>query len=139
MEIKFICTNHPVTPRRSHQPSRGGCRKDSAGTDERLQATRQRWAEVQNAHLERHSHQDRVDHRILKARGIARVPEMHLGGSGVRALARQDISDLLERRIAEGEHERAQRAVSSLIDLSGDLNAARAERDRQQAELRWIG
>ena len=120
-------------------PARGGCRKDSAGTEERLQATRQRWAEVQNAHLERHGHQDRVDHRSLKKRGIARAPELHLGGSGVRALAEQDINALLERRIAEGEHERAQRAVASVIDLSGDLNAARAERDRQQAELRRIG
>jgi uncharacterized coiled-coil protein SlyX len=46
---------------------------------------------------------------------------------------------MLERRIAEGEHERAQRAVASVIDLSGDLTAARAERDRQQAELRRIG
>jgi hypothetical protein len=120
-------------------PSRGGCRKDSAGTEERLQASRQRWAEVQNAHLARHGHQDRVDHRSLKTRGISRVPELHLGGSGVRALAEQDISAMLERRIAEGEHERAQRAVASVIDLSGDLTAARAERDRQQAELRRIG
>ena len=115
-------------------PARGGCRKDSAGTEERLQATRQRWAEVQNAHLERYGHQDRVDHRSLKTRGITRVPEMHLGGSGVRALGEKDISALLERRIAEGEHERAQRAVASVIDLSGDLNAAKAERDRQQQE-----
>ena len=117
-------------------PARGGCRKDSAGTEERLQATRQRWAEVQNAHLELHGHIDRVDHRSLKTRGIARAPELHLGGSGVRALAEQDISALLEQRIAEGEHERAQRAVASVIDLSGDLNAARAERERRQAELR---
>ena len=117
-------------------PARGGCRKDSAGTEERLQATRQRWAEVQNAHLERHGHKDRVDHRSLKTQGIARAPELHLGGSGVRALGEQDVSALLERRIAEGEHERAQRAVVSVIDLSGDLSAARAERDRQQAELR---
>ena len=67
------------------------------------------------------------------------MPELHLGGSGVRALAERDISALLERRIAEGEHERAQRAVASVIDLSGDLNAARAVRDRQQAELRRNG
>jgi len=113
-------------------PERGGCRKDSAGTEERLQATRQRWADVQNAHLERHGHQDRVDHRSLKTRGITRAPELHLGGSGARALAGRDISFLLERRIAEGEYERAQRAVSGLIDLSGDLVAARAERERQQ-------
>ena len=42
---------------------------------------------------------------------------------------------LLARRAAEGELERAQQRVS-LIDLSGDLGAARAERDRQQAAAR---
>ena len=114
-------------------PERGGCRKDSAGTVERLQATRERWASVQNAHLERRGHAARVDHRSLAAQGIERAPERHLGGRGVRRLQEADISALLERRAAEGELERAQQQVSSLIDLSGDLAAAKAERDRRQA------
>jgi hypothetical protein len=114
-------------------PERGGCRKDSAGTEERLQATRERWASVQNAHLERHGHAVRVDHRSLEAQGIDRAPEKHLGGRGVRQLQEADISALLERRAAEGEHERAQQQVSSILDLSGDLEAAKRERDRQPA------
>lgn len=114
-------------------PERGGCRKDSAGTVERLQATRERWASVQNAHLERCGVAARVDHRSLAAQGIERAPEQHLGGRGVRRLQEADISALLERRAAEGDLERAQRQVSSLIDLSGDLAAAKAERDRRQA------
>jgi hypothetical protein len=114
-------------------PERGGCRKDSAGTEERLQATRERWANIQNEHLERHGHAARVDHRSLKEQGIDREPERHLGGRGVRALAEPDITDLLERRAAEGQQERAQREVFSLIDLSGDLGAAKAERDRMKA------
>jgi hypothetical protein len=117
----------------SKNPEKGGCRKDSAGTEERLQATRKLWADVQNTHLERHGHEARVDHRSLKEQGIDREPEQHLGGAGVRALAQQDIAALLERRAAEGQHERAQRAVSSLIDLSGDLSAAKADRDRKAA------
>ncbi len=115
-------------------PERGGCRKDSAGTEERLQATRERWASVQNAHLERHGHEARVDHRSLKDQGIDRQPEKHLGGRGVRQLQEADLSALLERRAAEGERERAERQVSSIIDLSGDLAAAKADRDRRQAE-----
>ena len=115
----------------SKKPEKGGCRKDSAGTEERLQATRKLWADVQNAHLERHGHQVRVDHRSLKEQGIEREPEHHLGGAGVRALAQADVVALLERRAAEGQHERAQRAVASLIDLSGDLSAAKADRARQ--------
>ena len=115
-------------------PERGGCRKDSAGTEERLQVTRQRWADVQNAHLERHGVAVRVDHRSLKERGIERDPEKHLGGRGVRQLQAQDITALLERRAAEGERERAQRQVSSIIDLSGDLAAAKAERDQRERQ-----
>ena len=115
-------------------PEMGGCRKDSAGTEERLQHTRERWATVQNVHLERHGHTVRVDHRTLEAQGIERPAEKHLGGQRIRLLKEADISALLERRAAEGERERAQKAVSSLIDLSADLTAAKAERDRQQAE-----
>lgn len=112
-------------------PEKGGCRKDSAGTEERLQATRRRWADVQNQHLERHGHTVRVDHRSLKEQGIDRDPEIHLGGRGVRKLKETDISSLLERRAAEGELERAQKQIG-LIDLSGDLVAAKADRAHQQ-------
>ena len=112
-------------------PERGGCRKDSAGTEERLQATRRLWAEVQNAHLERHGHAVRVDHRSLADQGIDRAPERHLGGRGVRKLQETDISALLERRAAEGEQQRAQAQLSSIIDLSGDLAAAKADQLRR--------
>jgi hypothetical protein len=111
----------------SKAPERGGCRKDSAGTEERLQATRERWADVQNIYLERHGHAVRVDPRSLKAQGIDREPEKHLGPKRARSLSQADISVLLERRAAEGQLERANQAVS-LIDLSGDIVKARAER-----------
>jgi hypothetical protein len=118
-------------------PERGGAQKASGGKargemKDELLLTRQRWADIQNAYLERYGHAARVDHRSLAEQGIERAPEKHLGGAGVRAMADQDISALLERRAAEGAHERAQRSVSSLIDLSGDLSAAKAERTRQQ-------
>jgi len=119
-------------------PERGGAQKASGGKargalKDELLATRQRWAEVQNEHLARHGHEARVDHRTLEAQGINRGPEKHLGGHGVRALQAQDIAALLERRAAEGEVERTKHQVPSLIDLSGDLAAAKADRSRQQA------
>ena len=122
-------------------PERGGAQKASGGKargelKDELLVTRQRWAEVQNEHLARHGHDVRVDHRSLNDQGIDRVPEKHLGGAGVRALAQLDIATLLERRAAEGEQERAQRAVSSLIDVSGDLVAAKADRVSQQEAAR---
>jgi len=83
---------------------------------------------LQNAHLERHGHDARVDHRTLKEQGIDRPAEKHLGGPGVRALSEQDLSALRELRAAEGDNERAKRQVSSLInDLIGELAAAKAK------------
>ena len=108
-------------------PERGGCRKDSAGTEERLQATRERWANVQNKHLERYGHADRVTHLSLKDQGIDREPEKHLGPKRVHKMAEADISALLERRAAEGQLERANKPVG-LIDLSGDIAKAKQER-----------
>lgn len=112
-------------------PEQGGCRKDSAGTAERLAATRQRWAEIQNQHLARHGHTARVDHRSLQARGLDRQPERHLGPSRVQSLAPQEVVALLARRVAEGELERACQQVS-LLDLSGDVAAAQAARTERQ-------
>ncbi len=122
-------------------PEKGGAQKASGGKargemKDELLVTRQRWSDVQNAHLERHGHADRVDHRSLANQGIERAPEKHLGGAGVRALDDRDISALLERRAAEGAHERAQRSVSGLIDLSGDLSAAKDERAKHQEAAR---
>jgi len=122
-------------------PERGGAQKASGGKTrgemkDELLATRQLWGEVQNEHLARHGHDVRIDHRSLNDQGIDRAPEKHLGGAGVRALAELDIATLLERRAAEGEQERAQRNVSSLIDVSGDLAAAKADRTMQQEAAR---
>lgn len=115
-------------------PEKGGNQKgDSGGTKtERnekrkaeLIALRESWATLQNKHLERHGHAATVDHRSLKDQGSTRAAEKHLGGSGVRQLDASRISTLLEYRAAEGERERAQRELSSVIDLSGDLTAAK--------------
>jgi hypothetical protein len=117
-------------------PEKGGAKKFSGGkhTNElkaELLGLRERWAAMQNKHLEKHGHNERVDHRSLKDQGIDREPEKHLGAIGVNRLNVHDISALLERRAAEGEQERARREVS-LIDLSGDLKRAKAERTGQQ-------
>jgi hypothetical protein len=113
-------------------PEKGGAKKFSGGKRSKelkaeLLGLRERWAEVQNKHLEKHGYNDRVDHRSLKDQGIDREPEKHLGAIGVNRLNPHAISALLERRAAEGELERARSEVS-LIDLSGDLEKAKADR-----------
>ena len=94
------------------QPELGGCQKASGGKTaaalkEGLLAERQRWADLQNKHLERHGHSARVDHRSLEAQGISRDPERHLGGIKVRQMGDQGRDILLERRAAGKEFEQA--------------------------------
>lgn len=109
-------------------PEKGGCRKDSAGTQERLQATRERWATVQNAHLERYGHAARVDHRSLEAQGVKRQPEKHIGW---KRMERADPGALRERRAAERELDAAERDLA-VIDIRREL--AQATRELSLAE-----
>jgi hypothetical protein len=65
-------------------PEKGGCQKSNTSKtfEERkneLVALRERFAMLQNRHLERLGHQDRVDHRSNDERGLERAPERHLG------------------------------------------------------------
>ena len=119
-------------------PELGGCRKDSAGTEERLLETRQRWADVQNAHLQQHGHAARVDHRSLADQGIDRAPEQHLGGRRVRQLAPEQREALLERREAEDELRQSQRELAPL-DLAQhlhELTAAALHREQEEQAAR---
>lgn len=104
-------------------PERGGCRKDSAGTPERLQATRERWATIQNAHLERHGHAARVDHRSLEAQGVKRQPEKHIGW---KRMEKADPAALRERRAAERELDAAARDLA-VLDIRRELAQATRE------------
>lgn len=121
-----------------NNPEKGGAKKFSGGKHQselkaELINLRERWAKIQNKHLEKYQCTDRVDHRSFKDQGINREPEKHLGASGVRQLSPQEISAILERRAAEGELERAQREVS-IIDLSGDIKKAKEENLKRQNE-----
>ena len=102
---------------------------------------RSRWAELVNDHLHRHGHSARVDHRSLEAQGEERIPQSHLGPS-VSAMERrgmrtevcwriqQEANERLARATELGKLEREQQQVQqSVLDLSGDLEAAKRERD----------
>jgi hypothetical protein len=125
----------------TRNPEKGGAKKVSGGkTKDEMEAelllTRKLWADVQNEHLERHGYPDRVDHRSLEDQGIDRTPEQHFGPGRVgRITAAQDaeLAAVLERRAAEGAMERADAELEeTLIDLSGDLRAAKAARAAQE-------
>lgn len=86
-------------------PELGGCKKDSGGRHrgemkELVASIRETWAQLQNQHLQKHGHADRVDHRSYRDRGMNRVPERHLGHAKIKQMSAQDVGDLLRKRIA---------------------------------------
>ena len=120
-------------------PERGGCRKgDGAKTpSERkddLVKLRERWAKLQNLHLEKHGHQDRVDHRSLKAQGLDRVPGIHLGPN-VAAMVQRGQPTRVGEIWREREADRQDIATIAQLELAlqAKLNTQRlqAEADRQ--------
>jgi ATP-dependent exoDNAse (exonuclease V) alpha subunit len=110
-----------------------------------LDAVRTRWAELTNERLRENGIEARVDHRSLKDQGIDREPTSHMGPA-VAAMERRgvktevgkriedEVAERLARARAEGIKERELvQANKSIIDLSGDLAAAK--RDCAAAEL----
>ena len=102
---------------------------------------RQRFAELQNDRLAQAGSEARVDHRTLEAQGIDRAPTQHLGPA-VSGLVRRGVNSDVARRMGEESDARlfAAREIGqierdidrSILDLSGDLAKAKAERDRNR-------
>ena len=110
-----------------------------------LDAVRTRWADLTNERLRENGIKARIDHRSLKDQGIDREPTSHMGPA-VSAMERRgvktevgkriedEVAERLARARADGAKERElAQANKSIIDLSGDLAAAK--RDCAAAEL----
>lgn len=118
------------------------------GPDE-LTAVRAQWTQLTNEHLAALGIEARIDHRTLAAQGIDREPTTHLGvavsgmerrgietdvGQRIREQQRLEAQARLERAAELGRAEREQRQVQrSILDLSGDLQAAKKERELQRS------
>lgn len=124
------------------------CQRAKPKLENMVDRERARWAELVNAALERHGHEVRIDHRSHAERGIEAEaqPSRHLGPhahgferrtgepSRKRLDFEQEASERLARAREAGELERQGQALDrSILDLSGDLAAAKADRDQQQA------
>ena len=111
-----------------------------------IESIRERWATLTNEKLHEQGLEIRVDHRSLKAQGIEREPTSHLGVA-VSGMERRGIETEVGKRIGleaaswkleqAAELGRIEREASQVrqqaLDLSGDLAAARQERDRSRA------
>lgn len=106
---------------------------------------RERFATLQNERLREAGHSVQVDHRSLDAQGIEREATRHLGPTATaierrtgqpshkRQQHNEDALERLQRARDAGELERqGKEADRSIIDLSGDLEAAKRERATQQ-------
>ena len=110
---------------------------------------RARWAELQNELLAEHGHAARVDHRSLEAQGLDREPTRHKGPA-ITALERRGLEAHVGRRLSEEQRLEAQARLeraaergrleregrelkASIIDVSGDIAAAKRERDQVRA------
>ena len=110
-----------------------------------IEAIRERWAELTNEKLLEHGHEIRIDHRSLEAQGIEREAGSHLGPA-VAAMERRGMETEVGRRIAweleAAAQHRLERAAelgkvaresreitASIIDVSGNLEAAKRERE----------
>lgn len=104
-----------------------------------LDAVRTRWAVLTNERLRENGIGAQVDHRSLKDQGIDRIPTSHLGifvtsleRRGVTTEVSKRINDEVAQRLAQAHAQGiAERELSqvnrSIIDLSGDLAAAKRE------------
>jgi MobA/MobL family len=110
---------------------------------------RKRFAELQNERFQKNGIAASVDHRRLEAQGIDREPTRHLGPAatgyerrtGEPSTKRLDFEREAAERLARakelGELERQAQALErSIINLSGNLSAAKAERNWQQSLVR---
>jgi hypothetical protein len=97
-----------------------------------------------NNALERAGSAERIDHRSLEAQGIDRQPTQHLGPAVSGIVRRGENSEVatrigeqyISRLFAAQEIGRIERELAesdrSILDLSGDLAKAQADRDRNR-------
>lgn len=110
---------------------------------------RERFATLQNERLREAGHAVQVDHRSHAERGLEAEPTRHLGPTASAIERRtgersrkgqqhdQDALERLARAKALGELERQGKAADrSIIDLSGDIEAAKRDRARAQQQER---
>lgn len=119
------------------------------GKANEIDRIRTRWAELTNERLQALGHDARIDHRTLEAQGIERTPTQHMGPTATAIERRTgkpcrkrldfecEIAERLSAAKMAGDLERqGQAADRSILDLSGDLVAAIAQRDAQEEQKR---
>jgi len=103
-----------------------------------LEGWRERWAEHANRALERAGHEERIDHRSHKARGLEREPEPKLGSLATQRDQAEIRAAANENRAYTPQTERGQawQAVRERNRMREQLAAVRAAAERVLVEAR---
>ena len=96
-----------------------------------IRALRERWADIQNAALERAGVDARVDHRSLADQEIYRAPQVHVGNYGT-SMIRKGTPEQSERAMLNLEIISANNEVSELRER---LHQEQLEEGQRQDEL----
>ena len=114
---------------------------------EAITEIRAAWETLTNERLQQLGIEARIDHRSLEQQGIEREPQSHLGPA-VSGMERRgietEVGKRLEREALEAGQQRLEKAAElgrleretvglerSILDLSGDLEGAKRERDQR--------
>ena len=136
---------HLMVTRRTIGPEGFSAKKDWQFDPKQLERWREQWEHLANRHLERHGHAARIDRRSLKARGIDREPDIHLGyaaaeiarrgGESERIIQLDDIRKAnAERAAVKGEIRELDRELQGLEQEQAAARKAEEKRQREQAE-----
>ena len=102
----------------SAHPERGGAPKSRTFHGRQwMGKTRERWADLTNATLERCGRHERVDHRSYERQGIDREPGQHFGPAAAHALARGQGHDRLEAAAMLADDQEALKTIENEIAL----------------------
>jgi ATP-dependent exoDNAse (exonuclease V) alpha subunit len=139
---------HLLTTTRTIEPGGLGPKSEPEWSEgNRKRAVRAQWTTLANERLQALGIEARIDHRTLEAQGIEREPTTHLGPavSGMERRGIQtEVGKRLELETLAAAHQRLEKAAEigrlardaqgiekSILDLSGDLDGAKRERDLQ--------
>ncbi len=121
---------------------------------EEISQIREQWASLTNERLKELKLDIRIDHRSLEHQGIEREPQSHLGPA-VSGMERRgietEVGKRLELEAVEAGQQRLEKAAElgrvmresaglerSILDLSGDLEGAKRERDLEHAKAEQL-
>ena len=126
----ILCTTRRLTPDGFGEK----CRELDDRKTKAVDQWRERFAELQNEHLERAGVAERVDHRSLKAQGIEREPTQHLGPAATGYERRTGEPSDNRIRQEQQASERSAQVELGQLERQGDAAADAIESIKAEME-----